>query len=179
MLYNSTTETPSSFQIDTEIEMFRTSFLLVAILVAFAVGCENPSTNSPTNGNAASPAKSQDKIALISITSEPEVDLQEVNMGLTFAGFCADEGYDVNIFLNVKGVKLATHNFPESVKFKNHRPLKQQLMDLSGRGVQVHVCPVCMKDFEIPKDEIIPEAFVTDKPKLFGKLGPNTVVFTY
>lgn len=116
---------------------------------------------------------------MISITSDPKVDLQEVNMGLTFAGFCVDEGYDVNIFLNVKGVHLATKEFANETKFKDHSPLKSQLVALKNRGVQVHVCPVCMKDFEIQASQIIPEAFVTSKPKLFGKLGPNTVVFTY
>ena len=100
-------------------------------------------------------------------------------MGLTFAGFCVDEGYDVNIFLNVKGVKLATNEFSDEAAFKNHSPMKKQLVALKQRGVQIHVCPVCMKDFEIAEGNIIPEAFVTNKPKLFAKLGGDTLVFTY
>ena len=100
-------------------------------------------------------------------------------MGLTFAGFCVDEGYDVNIFLNVKGVHLATNGFSDEVKFMDHTPLKKQLVALKDRGVQVHVCPVCMKDFSIESGEIIPAAFVTTKPKLFAKLGADTMVFTY
>ena len=100
-------------------------------------------------------------------------------MGLTFAGFCVDEGYDTNIFLNVKGVKLATAKFPKELTFKDHTPLKTQLVSLAERGVQIHVCPVCMKDFEITNNEVIPEAFVTDKPKLFAKLGADTMVFSY
>lgn len=142
------------------------------------VGC----TESKTPENVASPSvtpSAEGKIALISIISDPLVDAQEVNMGLTFAGFCVDEGYDVNIFLNVKGVKLATNKFSAEAAFKDHSPMKKQLMKLKERGVQIHVCPVCMKDFEIKNSDIIPEAFVTDKPKLFSKLGSDTMVFTY
>lgn len=100
-------------------------------------------------------------------------------MGLIFAGFCVDEGYDTNIFLNVKGVTLATEGFSNELSFQDHSPLKAQLVALAERGVQIHVCPVCMKDLEIANDEIVPEAFVTDKPKLFAKLGADTMVFTY
>ena len=55
----------------------------------------------------------------------------------------------------------------------------QQLQTLKSRGAELHVCPVCMKDLEITSDEIIEAAFVTDKPKLFGKLGGDTMVFSY
>lgn len=159
--------------------MRRKFFVLAGLVLGVAsVGCDTTSQSTITT----SPASSQSverKIAMISITSDPNEDLQEVNMGLTFAGFCADEGYDVNIFLNVKGVMLATNDFSDETRFQNHEPLKQQLIALKERGVNVHVCPVCMKDFDIDAGEIIPEAFVTDKPKLFAKLGSDTMVFTY
>lgn len=154
--------------------MNRFAILCIALSV-FTLGCAaNPEGSTGSKGNG-----SDAKIALISITSDPNVDLQEVNMGLTFAGFCVDEGYDVNIFLNVKGVKMATKDFSDDVKFKEYKSLKSQLVALSKRGVQVHVCPVCMKDFGITNEQIIPEAFVTSKPKLFVKLGGDTMVFTY
>ncbi|MEL7499993.1 MAG: DsrE family protein [Planctomycetota bacterium] len=158
--------------------MYRIAFLAVLLaLGTFNVGCiqSSDSPNSSTNASGDSDAK----IAVISITSDPSSDFQAVNMGLTFAGFCADEGYDTNIFLNVKGVKLATESFPNDLSYNQNSPLKKQLIALSERGVQIHVCPVCMKDLEIGNDEIIPEAFVTDKAKLFSKLGGDTMVFTY
>jgi predicted peroxiredoxin len=150
--------------------------LLLLSAGVLSVGC-NPASDSQ-QASVGSKA-SASKIALISITSDPTSDAQEVNMGLTFAGFCVDEGYDVNIFLNVKGVKLATETFSNEFQFKDHSPLKVQLVALAKRGVQIHVCPVCMKDFEISSGEIISQAFVTDKPKLFAKLGADTMVFTY
>ncbi len=119
------------------------------------------------------------KRAVISITSDPKVDPQSVNMGLTFAGFCADEGYEVSIFFNVKGVLLPTQAFDSKFRFGEHAPMLEQLQSLHARGVQLHVCPVCMKDLSIAADAIIDEAFVTDKPKLFGRLGGDTMVFSY
>ena len=151
--------------------------LVLILLVIGALGCFESS--SSTTVDRSDSGASENKVAMISITSDPAVDLQEINMGLTFAGFCVDEGFDVNIFLNVKGVKLATNGFSDETKFKDYAPLKKQLIDLSKRGVQIHVCPVCMKDFGIENDEIIPDAFVTSKPKLFAKLGSDTIVFTY
>ena len=152
---------------------FKLELVLLLSCVLLACGCTQP---LPSNSSSTQTSK---KIALISMTSDPGEDLQATNMGLTFAGFCVDEGYDVNIFLNVKGVKLATKVFSENVKYLDHKPFKEQLKALNERGVQVHVCPVCMKDLQITDDQIIPAAFVTDKPKLFGKLGPSTIVFTY
>ena len=36
-----------------------------------------------------------------------------------------------------------------------------------------------MKDLQITDEQIMEEAFVTTKPKLFSRLGPDTMVFTY
>ena len=83
------------------------------------------------------------------------------------------------IFFNVKGVLLPVRSFNPDFRFLEHPPMIETLKKLHGRGVQLHVCPVCMKDLEIPNDAIIEEAFVTDKPKLFAKLGGDTMVFTY
>ncbi len=152
--------------------------MLLVVTGTISVGC-NQQPDSTQALSSASATKPNTKIAVISITSDPKNELQKVNMGLSFAGFCVDEGYDVYIFLNVKAVSLATKGFSDELKFKDHSPLKKHLVALSERGVQIHVCPVCMKDFEIGNDEIIPEAFVTDKPKLFAKLGADTMVFSY
>ncbi len=147
------------------------SLLAVTVLISLP-GCESsPPASSQTDGDA--------KRAVISITSDPQADPQAVNMGLTFAGFCVDEGYDVSIFFNVKGVHLPTRTFDPEFRFLEHPPMIETLKTLHGRGVQLHVCPVCMKDMNIQPEDIIEEAFVTDKPKLFAQLGGDTMVFTY
>ena len=144
----------------------------------FLIGCfANPKPSNVSATNAAS--ADGEKVAMISITSDPKADPQAVNMGLTFAGFCVDEGYKVAIFFNVKGIKLPTKDFPTDFKYQSHSPFIDQLKKLKSRGVELHVCPVCMKDLNITKDDVIEEAFVTDKPKLFANLGSDTMVFTY
>lgn len=143
------------------------------IILGALAGCQ-PEPRSVTAG-----ASGGEKIAVISITSDAQVDPQAVNMGLTFANFCADEKYQVAIFFNVKGAQLPTRSFPDDFKYLEHDPLKAQVKALAAKGVEIHVCPVCMKDLSITKEEIMEEAFVTTKPKLFSRLGPDTMVFTY
>jgi predicted peroxiredoxin len=162
--------------------IFKSAVLFCFIAVLSVSGCSKPTnptsefSSSPSGSNAASAAK---KVALISMTSDPLADPQAVNMGLTFAGFCVDEGYEVAIFFNVHAVTLPTNTFADDFKYLEHAPLKTQLKTLKERGVELHVCPVCMKDLGIADADIISEAFVTSKPKLFAKLGADTMVLTY
>ncbi len=149
--------------------------LLLFILLTAMIGCSSESKQTGQTTVTDVDAKR----AVISITSDPLADPQAVNMALTFAGFCLDEGYDVAIFFNVKGVTLPTTSFDETYQYQQHAPLTEQLTTLKERGAELHVCPVCMKDLEITSDDIIEAAFVTDKPKLFGKLGGDTMVFSY
>ena len=150
------------------------SLLALCILFLSLSGCQtNVRLDSPAIQNTDS------KVAVISLTSDPLTHPQSVNMGLTFAGFCLDEGYDVAIFFNVKGVTLPTTSFDADYKYQEHAPMIEQLQTLKSRGAELHVCPVCMKDLKITADDIMEDAFVTDKPRLFEKLGGDTMVFTY
>ncbi len=159
------------------IKIAKTNAALLLLALAVSAGCSN-GTSAKTTGPSAANSKTE-KIALISIISDPKTDPQSVNMGLTFAGFCVDEGYQVAIFFNVKGTTLPTTAFPDDFKYQNHEAMKAQLLTLKDRGVELHVCPVCMKDLAIPDSDVIEAAIVTSKPKLFANLGPNTMVFTY
>jgi len=152
--------------------------VLAGVTLISLLGCTQKDTSNIA-APGTSPSETGAKRAVISITSDPQADPQAVNMGLTFAGFCVDEGYDVSIFFNVKGVLLPVRSFNPEFRFLEHPPMIETLKKLHGRGVQLHVCPVCMKDLEIQSDAIIEEAFVTDKPKLFAQLGADTMVFTY
>ena len=155
------------------------SIFATSIALLLTTGC-NTSANPPavTSAQPNTPGSTVKK-ALISITSDPQADPQAVNMGLTFAGFCLDEGYQVAIFFNVKGTTLPTTEFPDNFAYQSHDPMKTQLNKLKKRGAELHVCPVCMNDLTINNSQIIDEAFVTSKPKLFANLGSDTMVFTY
>ena len=73
------------------------SIFAICTLFLCLCGCQ---TN--VKQDAWSSQNTDNKVAVISLTSDPLTHPQSVNMGLTFAGFCLDEGYDVAIFFNVK-----------------------------------------------------------------------------
>ena len=152
--------------------MRRVSLLVFTVLVSSLLGCQKSASVDVS-------VEVGRKIAVISITTDAQVDPQKVNMALTFARFCVDEKYEVAIFFNVKGVLLPTTTFPDEFKYQEYDPLKTQVAALSTDGAEIHVCPVCMKDLGVAKEDIMEGAFVTTKPKLFAKLGPDTMVFTY
>ena len=153
--------------------MHRISLLVLSLVTIGLVGCSGQQQSSSVTPG------SERKVAVISITSDAQLDPQAVNMGLTFANFCADEKYEVAIFFNVKGVQLPTKSFPDDFQYLEHDPFKAQIKALAEKGVEIHVCPVCMGDLKVSGDEIMEEAFVTTKAKLFAKLGADTMVFTY
>lgn len=159
--------------------VFALSLVAILSVVIFTMGCNTPANPSTASSAQSGTPSSTAKKALISITSDPKVDPQAVNMGLTFAGFCLDEGYQVAIFFNVKGTTLPTTAFSDEFAYQKHAPMKTQLTKLEERGAELHVCPVCMNDLSINDTQIIDEAFVTSKPKLFANLGAETMVFTY
>jgi len=163
--------------------MRRIHAILLPAIMLNLVGClqqEEPGkTSSPVVQGGNLQAAADKKVVMISITSDAKADPQSVNMGLTLAKFCSEEGYDVALFFNVKGVQVPTQSFPDDFQYLKHDPLKAQIKALSDAGVEVHVCPVCMADLDVTEDDIMECAFVTSKPKLFAKLGPSTSVFTY
>lgn len=118
-------------------------------------------------------------VFFMNITGDGSDDLQRLDMAMKLAGFALDEKRDVFIFFNVKGVHVPTKKFSADVKFKDDKPIKEQLAGLIERGAVVHVCPICMKALGVDKDDIIEGASVTTRPKLFAEIGANTAVFTY
>ena len=153
--------------------MQRISLVLLPLLAVCVAGCSagrQPASETTGSGR---------KVAVISITSDAQQDPQKVNMGLIFAKFCAEEDYEVAIFFNVKGVHLPTRAFDDDFKYLQHDPLKTQIRELVKQGVEIHVCPVCMGELNVTEGDIMDGAFVTTKPKLFSKLGSDTMVFTY
>ena len=88
------------------------AILLPAIMFSL-VGClqqqESENTGSPVaQSSKPQAAAANKKVVMISITSDAQADPQSVNMGLTLAKFCSEEGYDVALFFNVKGVQNKT-----------------------------------------------------------------------
>jgi predicted peroxiredoxin len=122
--------------------------------------------------------ESASQVMVLNITSGPEEDAHSVTMALQLAGHALDDGREVVLFFNVRGVSAPTKDLPEDLAFKD-KPIKTLLAGLIERGAQAHVCPHCMKALGVSAADLIEGAIVTDREKLFTKIGPNTVVFSY
>ena len=106
-------------------------------------------------------------------------DPQAVDMALKLAGFSLDEGRHVVMYLNVKGVTIPSNALADDFAFQQNKPIKSQLADLIQRGVDVHVCPICMKALGVGESDLMEGAKVTTRPGLFANINANTAVFTY
>ena len=135
--------------------------------------------NGPQQFNTTPAASNDTAVVLLSITSDANEDPQSVDMAMKLAGFSLDEGRKVVMFFNVKGVTIPVNNFPDDFAFQTNDPIKTQLIDLIKRGVEVHVCPVCMKALGVEDSDVLEGAKVTTRPSLFENIGSNTAVFTY
>lgn len=146
---------------------------ILAMLFLLA-GC----AGQPTTGVDSVAANAKSKV-LISVTSDATENPQSIDMAMKLAGFSLDEGRDVVMFFNVKGVTIPVKGLPDDFAFQDNSPLKMQLQELIKRGVDVHVCPICMKALGVEDSDVLEGAKVTTRPSLFSNIGPTTVVFTY
>jgi predicted peroxiredoxin len=138
------------------------------------VGCDKPSQSvtPPTASN-------ETASVLLSVTSDVNENPQSVDMAMKLAGFSLDEGRKVVMFFNVKGVTIPVNELADDFAFQSNEPIKTQLTELIKRGVDVHVCPICMKALGVEDSSLIVGAKVTTRPKLFANINANTAVFTY
>ena len=147
---------------------------LCLVLSLILTGCE-----TSTNGSTSPPQQAVHPIVLLSVTSDASDNPQSVDMAMKLAGFSLDEGRQVVMFFNVKGVTIPTKDFDDALAFSDNAPIKEQLQGLIERGVDVHVCPICMKGLGVADSDIIEGAQVTTRPVLFSHIGAYTAVFTY
>lgn len=149
--------------------------ILTAAALVSGAGC---TINEQDQSGTATETETVPPVLFLNITSGAEDDPHAVTMALQLAGHALDDGRDVVLFFNVRGVDVPTIDLPEDVAFGD-RPVRELLVELLDRGADVHVCPHCMKAMDIEAGDLIPGAIVTDRDKLFAKLGTNTVVFSY
>jgi predicted peroxiredoxin len=147
--------------------------MLIVLGLFLAIGCNQ-------SGQEAVPVatKTESQVMLFNMTSGATEDPHAVTMALQLAGHALDDGREVVLFFNVRGVNVPTTALPADLAFKD-KPIKQLLAQLIERGAEVHVCPHCLNALEVNADDLISGAVVTDRDKLFSKVGSNTVVFTY
>jgi len=147
-------------------------------IVGFAFGALAIAGALVSCGKDQAPAPPQSQILMLSVTSSPTDDPHSVTMALQLAGHALDAGRGVVLFFNVRGVTVPTIGLPADLAFRDE-PIKKLLSNLIERGAQVQVCPHCMHALGVEAKDLVPGAVVTDREKLFSKIGPETVVFTY
>jgi predicted peroxiredoxin len=148
-------------------------FVLASVLLS-VWGC-----GRAPSGNEVSPSLAAASTVLFSVTSGAKEDPQSVDMAMKLAGFALDEGRHVVMFFNVKGVTIPSHALANDFAYQEDKPIKTQLADLIQRGVDVHVCPICMKALGVGESDLIEGAKVTTRSGLFANINANTAVFTY
>ena len=146
--------------------MRRSMLALAIVLVVVAAGLAHAEDTGST------------PIMMFNITSGPMEDTHAVTMALQLAGHALADGREVVLFFNVRGVRVPTKELPKDLAFKAE-PISELLDSVMKQGAEVHVCPHCMKALDITAEDLIPGAVVTDREKLFSKIGSNTVVFSY
>jgi len=79
-------------------------------------------------------------------TSEPH----RAKMALTFSAAQLERGHPLTIFLNDKGVMLASRAY--ATKFADHQ---KALADAMAKGATVIVCPMCMKAYKVKEADLV------------------------
>ena len=147
--------------------------VLAIVMMLAAIGCAQSDRSTEQAAGAG-----ESGIMLFNITSGPMEDAHAVTMALQLAGHALTDGREVVLFFNVRGVQVPTKSLPEDLAFRAE-PISALLADVMKRGAEVHVCPHCMNALDVSAEDLIDGAVVTDREKLFSKIGSNTVVFTY
>jgi predicted peroxiredoxin len=144
---------------------------LFFLLIVFSCQTANQTQQSNT-------VEDSKPVMFFSLTSSGTENPHPITMALQLANHSLAVEREVVLFFNVKAVDIPTHQFKEDIAFRAE-PIKKLLLELMEKGAQVHVCPHCMNALEVKETDLISGAMVTDREKLFSKLGNNTVVFTY
>ncbi len=76
----------------------------------------------------------------VNLTSDQE---HRTLMAVQFSMKMHDKGHTLTIYLNDKGVKLA------STENKQYAEFQSKLAEVMGKGATVYICPVCMKEYKI------------------------------
>jgi predicted peroxiredoxin len=145
------------------------------LLTLLGIGLSLGGVGCAAQQNAASHgAKSTVLLNVISGREDPH----PVTMALQLAGHALDDGRNVVLFFNVKGVSIPQRSLPATLAYHD-QPIKSLLSDLVDRGATVLVCPACMQAEGVSADDLIDGAETASRAKVFDPLDAHAVVFTY
>ena len=101
-------------------------------------------------------------------------------MALGQANKALENGYNVAIFLNVRGVFLASKKFKTDGWADSGKSLQDMLKSAMDNGAKAIICPMCMKKVGMTMDDVI-EGVVKGGPNVTMKAmtADHTVVISF
>jgi predicted peroxiredoxin len=101
-------------------------------------------------------------------------------MALGQANKALESGYRVTIFLNVRGVLIASKSFSTDSFGGSGMSLQDMLKGAMSKGAQAIICPMCMKKAGLTMDDVI-DGVVEGGPDVTMKsmTADDTVVISY
>ncbi|MCF7984010.1 MAG: DsrE family protein [Thiohalocapsa sp.] len=101
-------------------------------------------------------------------------------MALGQANKALENGYGVAIFLNVRGVYIASKTFQTDTNAASGMSLQDMLKAAMDKGAQVIICPMCMAKAGMTMDDVI-DGVVKGGPDVTMKLmtDDDTTVISY
>ncbi len=101
-------------------------------------------------------------------------------MALGQANKALESGYNVVIFLNVRGVLLASKSFKSDIASGSGMSLQEMLRAAMKKGAKAIICPMCMNKVGISQEDLI-EGIVKGGPDVTMKAmtADDTVVISY
>ncbi len=151
--------------------------LLILLMSAWFIGCQNSNATADneiltTESIAAEPVE-----LIINLTSDANQLPESSLMALHFASKALENDLNVTVFMNVKGVLLASKTSSSlNVNNENLHGLINQVMEQGGKVV---ACPMCMKVQGVDEGDLLPGIDVSSPGFMMDKLKENPTVFTY
>lgn len=101
-------------------------------------------------------------------------------MALGQAGMALKNGYRVVVFLNVRGVYLASKSHPQDTFSGTGKNAHEMIASLIENGARVVICPMCMKKAAIDEADLLPGVELGGPAVTFPLMtGDDTVVMSY
>lgn len=122
-------------------------------------------------------ADDDEKTIFYNVTTE---EAWAAGMALGQANKALENGYGVAIFLNVRGVYLASKTFQTDTNAAAGMSLQDMLKAAMDKGAQVIICPMCMAKAGMTMDDVI-DGVVKGGPDVTMKLmtDDDTTVISY
>jgi predicted peroxiredoxin len=101
-------------------------------------------------------------------------------MALGQANKALESGYGVVIYLNVRGVFIASKTFKTDSNGMSGNSLQDMLKAAMGKGAQVIICPMCMAKAGMTMDDLV-DGVIEGKPDVTLPLmtDDDTTVISY